>query len=290
MSLPPQTLDRLRSLPIWNGPIEVTPLLGGITNQNYLIQDRTDRYAARISRELVLLGVDRRNEVACQEAAAGLGVGPEVVYREDGVLISRYLPGRTLDAGDVREPATIRRVARLLQKLHGAEGAIAGHFLYFCPFQTIRTYARTAATLGARFSVDLSSLLEDARILSGRVRPFRPSLCHNDLLPANLIDHDARLWLVDWEYAGMGHPLFDLASLSAGARFGEDEDARLLEAYRGEVLPREFEELGVFKAASALREALWALIQTVASDLEFDYQAYAECNLLAYARAREMVF
>ena len=63
-------------------------------------------------------------------------------------------------------------------------------------------------------------------------------LCHNDLLPANLIAGEDRLWLIDWEYAGMGHPLFDLASLSANAGFTAGEDAGLLAAYRGEVDPR----------------------------------------------------
>jgi thiamine kinase-like enzyme len=274
-------------LSFWSGPIEITPLPGGITNQNYLVRDGTARYVARLCRPLPLLGIDRRNEVACQEAAARLGLGPELVHRDDGILVSRYLPGRTLAADDLREPAMIGRVARLLRRLHDADGTITGHFLYFCPFQTIRTYATTAMSLGARLPTNLSALLEDARVLSRRVGPFRPTLCHNDLLPANLIDVDGRLWLVDWEYAGMGHPLFDLAGVSVNAGLDRGDDARLLEAYRGEVLPRELEELHVFKSASALREALWALIQTVASEIEFDYEAYAEHHLEAYARARE---
>ena len=136
----------------------------------------------------------------------------------------------------------------------------------------------TATTLNARLPANLADLLDDAPTLAGRVDPFRPVLCHNDLLPANLIDEGERLWLVDWEYAGMGHPLFDLASVSANAGLHADEDARLLAAYRGEALAREPREIGIFKAASALREALWALIQSVASELDFDYHAYAEAN------------
>ena len=60
-------------------------------------------------------------------------------------------------------------------------------------------------------------------------------MCHNDLLPANLIDDGQRLWLVDWEYAGAGHPLFDLANASANASFSDAQDRCLLEAYRGHV-------------------------------------------------------
>src|SRR5581483_3768020 len=100
----------------------------------------------------------------------------------------------------------------ILRRLHGAWDALAGEVLYFCPFQTVRTYAQTAARLGAGMPHDVAAILEDARGLSRRIAPFRPVLCHNDLLSANLIDDGRRLWLVDWEYAGIGHPLFDLAN------------------------------------------------------------------------------
>ncbi len=287
MSVPPALIDRLHALPFREGPLEVTPLAGGITNQNFLVRDAGSRYVARVCRELPQLGIDRRNEAACQLAAARLGLGPEIVFREDGLMISRHLPGRTLSARDLRDQATITRVARLLRRLHDAEGTIVGHFLHFCPFQTIRTYAHTAEILKARLPTNLVGLLDDARSLAGRVGPFRPVLCHNDMLPANLLDDGDRLWLVDWEYAGMGHPLFDLASVSANAGFGEDEDFALLAAYRGEALECDLGVLWIFRAASALREGLWALIQSVCSEIDFDYHGYARDSLEAYARARE---
>jgi thiamine kinase-like enzyme len=122
--------------------------------------------------------------------------------------------------------------------------------------------------------------------LSRRIAPFRPVLCHNDLLPANLIDDGARLWLVDWEYAGAGHPLFDLANASANVGLADDQERVLLKAYRGYVDPRDLDELRIFRAVSLLREALWSMIQSVASDIDFDYRAYAAENLTAFREAR----
>jgi thiamine kinase-like enzyme len=150
----------------------------------------------------------------------------------------------------------------------------------------VRTYAGTAKKLGAELPDDLDAILDDTRALSSRVAPFRPLLCHNDVMPANLIDDGARLWLVDWEYGGMGHPLFDLANASVNAAFGDADDEALLEAYRGEVDPAELALVRIFKAASLLREALWSMIQTVASDIDFDYRRYAADNLEAYRQAR----
>jgi thiamine kinase-like enzyme len=226
--------------------------------------------------------------VVCQAAAATWGLAPEIIHHEDGLLVARLVDGRPLTTSEFADPAIVDRVAALLRRLHGTWDWLVGEVLYFCPFQAVRTYARTAAHLGAEMPGDLAAILEDVRALSRRIAPFRPVLCHNDLLPANLIDDGRRLWLVDWEYAGVGHPLFDLANVSANVALGEEREIALLSSYResDEVEPRELAELRIFRAVSLLREALWAVIQSVDSDIAFDYDAYARGNFEAYRTAR----
>jgi thiamine kinase-like enzyme len=277
---------RLRSLDYWEGAISVEPLPGGITNDNYLVRDAGRSYVARLWADRTLLGIDRRNEVICQRAAWACGIGPEVVHHEEGVLISQHLPGRTLTPADVREPAFIPRLAAVLRKLHGAWDQLTGEMLYFSAFQTVRTYTKTARQLNARLPPDIDELLEDARRLAHQIAPFTPVLCHNDLLAANILASSDQVWFVDWEYAGIGHPLFDLAGVSANCAFPEPLELALLEEYHGSVGTRELRELRILKTMSLLREALWSVIQTVASDIDFDYARYAQENVLAYQRAR----
>jgi thiamine kinase-like enzyme len=281
-----ELLRRLRGLPFARGPIAIEPIPGGITNRNFVVRSCEPVYVARLCEELPLLGIGRRNEVVCQQAAAVWGLAPEVVHHEPGLLVSRFVEGRTLAAADIREPATLVRLSASLRRLHQSWDTMTGEVLYFCPFQVVRTYARTAARLGAELPVEIDDLLEDARSLSRRIAPFRPVLCHNDLLPANLIDDGHRLWLVDWEYAGIGHPLFDLANLSANAALDDEQESALLTAYRGQSDARDLDELRIFRAVSMLREALWATIQTVASDIDFDYRRYADEHFRAYHRSR----
>ena len=57
-----------------------------------------------------------------------------------------------------------------------------------------------------------------------------PCLCHNDVHHLNVIDGDS-LRLIDWEYAGVGEPLFDLASVSVYHRYRRSQRERLLSAY-----------------------------------------------------------
>ncbi len=280
-------IRRLRDLGAWQGPIAVEPMPGGITNRNYRVRDAGSLYAARLCVERPLLGIDRRNEVACQVAAHSLGIAPEVVHHEDGVLISRYVSGTTLGAADVRDPAFLPRMAAVLRGLHGSWDRLTGTFLYFCAFQTVWTYAATALRLGARLPGDIDGCLDDARGLSRQLAPFQPALCHNDLLASNIIvADDDRVWLVDWEYAGMGHPLFDLACASANCAFSESDEAALLAGYRGSVDARDLRELRILKTMAHLREALWSVIQTIASDIDFDYVRYADDHFAAYREAR----
>jgi len=282
-------LSKLAELGLSRAPVSIEPLPGGITNQNFRVESEAGSVVARACRELPLLGIDRRSEAAAQSVAARLGLAPELIHHEEGLLVSRHLAGRTLVAADLQDLGLLAQAGAALRRLHDAQDAVTGHLVYFCPFQTIRTYARSAAELGARLPAGIDELLADAASLSRRIGPFLPGLCHNDLLPANWIWSDGRLWLIDWEYAGMGHPLFDLASVSANANLTDAQEQVLLESYRGMVDPRELEVIRTFKLASSLREALWAVIQSVISELSFDYLEYASRHFEAYRQSRDQL-
>lgn len=279
-------VDRIAGLKLGVGPITVNRIDGGISNHNFAVKAGDAEVVARMCEERPFLGIDRRNEVLCHRAASGLGLAPEVIHSEPGLLVIQFVRGRTLTADLVQRPDTISRVGSLLRQLHDSWIGLTGEFRYFCVFQTVRTYARTAGQLGARLPAEIDQLLGHAALLCRQIAPFRPVLCHNDLLPANWIDDGGRLWLVDWEYAGIGHPRFDLANLSANSHFGDEQDLALLTAYHGAAATADqLSELRVFQAMSFLRESLWATIQTVASDIDFDYQRYAAENLEAFRQA-----
>jgi thiamine kinase-like enzyme len=279
-------IERLRKLGLARGPFSIERIPGGLSNHNFAVRTGGQAFFVRICQELPLLGIDRRNEIVCHQAAGLRQLAPEVVYHERGLLITRFVEGRTLDPQAIREPAMLPRVAALLGHLHEGWDLVTGEVLYFCAFQTVRTYARTAARLKAVLPHDIDRILDDITALSRRVAPFRPVLCHNDMLPANLIDDGRRLWLLDWEYAGAGHPLFDLAHTSTAAGLGLEQQRALLEAYPGRLSEAALAELQIFRVVALLRESLWSTIQTVASDIDFDYTHYARENLESYRVAR----
>ena len=226
-------IERLRTLPFWRGPITVEPMTGGITNRNYLVRAAGGSFVARLNVGREPLGIDRRNEVVCQRAAHALGVAPAVVHHEDGVLVSEYLSARTMGPAGVRDPAFVPRLAAVLRASTTVGIGSPGRSCISPPF---RPSGRTPPGRGrwARgCRATWTPCWRTPGDWPGGSAPFVPVLCHNDLLAANLLDDGRRVWLVDWEYAGVGHPLFDLAGVSANCGFSAAEDATLLAAYRG---------------------------------------------------------
>jgi len=271
----------IRALPIFRddgaGDVRIEPLSGGITNLNFRVIVGDAQYAARTGEDDPALGIDRRNELACTEIAAARGIAPRVAYSAPGVLVSDFVDGEPLTPSLIREPSRLARVARTIHSIHDAGTEVVGHLQYFCAFQVARTYVAFATehdlTLPGSSPRDL---LAGIRELQDRMGPFTPTFCHNDMMPGNFLDTGDRLWVIDWEYSGMGHRAFDLAGLSSNCELDGDQDEQLLGAYGTGI--SDGAEFRVLKAMAALRESLWAVVQGSQSRIEFDYDGYRDDN------------
>ncbi len=256
-----------------------SPLSGGITNRNFLVTVAgvPDRYVVRLAgNDTHLLGISREVEHAATVAAAGVGVGPEVVafVRPEGYLVTRFIEGSAVPIESVRQPETIRRVADSVRRFH--EGpAIPGLFI---PFRIVEAYRALALARGVRIppEYELASAISHRIELALLTSPLELRPCHNDLLNANFIDDGARIRIVDWEYAGLGDPFFDLGNFSINHGLDQEEDAILLAAYEGEVHPARAARLALMRIASDFREAMWAVLQQGISTLDVDFVAYAD--------------
>ena len=269
-------VDRLSRLPIWRRPVILTPLTGGLTNLSWVADDGTEKFVVRRGDDIPAHHVFRDRERAASAAAHAAGLSPEVVHVEPGIMVMRFVEGRTFVEADLR--ANIDRLVPLLRTCHREVGAhLAGPPNFFWVFHVIRDYARTIEASGGPFAAEIPSYLEAARALEAAQAPMPVVFGHHDLLPGNVMDDGKRLWLIDWEYGGFGTAMFDLANLSANGNFDKAEDARLLDAYfEGEVTAEVRGSFRAMKAASALREAMWAMVSDLCLKIPgADYQAHA---------------
>ena len=261
---------------VWPGSSpKIEVLGGGITNRNFKITHDDGVYVLRIGgRDTELLGIDRRVEHEASLAAAAVGVGPEVVafIEPEGYLVTRFLGGTVVEPEVIREPEAIHRIAQSLRAVHGGPPIPAR----FDSFRVVEAYAATAATHGVRVPEAFDRARETAALVE-RARGATAELpCHNDLLSANFIDDGTRIWIVDWEYAGMGDVFFDLANFAVNNELSADETAELLRAYFGDVAPQHERALTLMRYMSDFREAMWGVVQQALSDLDVDFRAYAE--------------
>ena len=265
---PEQLAERM-----WPGQqVSIEPLGGGITNRNFKVEVGGQEFVLRIGgTDTELLGIDREAEHAASSVAAELGLGPEVVafIEPEGYLVTRFVDG---EVGKI----DVDRVGGALRLLHDGP-ALPGRF---DSFRVVEAYRATAREHG----VAVPSAYEVAKEIADRIErrrsgaPLRP--CHNDLLNANFIDDGIRLWLVDWEYAGMGDPFFDLGNFAVNHELPEEGENALLAAYGSD----DGDALVLMRFMSDFREAMWGIVQLAISELDFDFGAYAEEHFERLAR------
>ena len=258
--------------------LTLAALSGGITNRNFLVTvaGRRDRYVIRLAgNDTHLLGISREVEHAATVAAAGVGVGPEVTafIRPEGYLVTRFIEGSPVSDEAVHQAGTLRRVGESLRRIHDGP-PIPGLFI---PFRIVEAYRALAAARGVAIPPEYEIALAFARRieLACLSNPLEMRPCHNDLLNANFIDDGARIRIVDWEYAGMGDPFFDLGNFSINHELTSDEDVEVLRAYDGGVRSDRLARLALMRTMSDFREAMWGVLQQGISTLEVDFVAYA---------------
>jgi thiamine kinase-like enzyme len=257
---------------LWPGRVaEVEPLGGGLTNHNFKVTVDGDAFVLRLAgTDTALLGIDRRHEHASALRAAELGIGPEVVafLEPDECLVTRFVGGAPLPDETIREPETIARVARALRALHGGP-PVPGRF---DPFRVVEAYRDTILARGGAEPDEYAEAQAVAERIEAALGQRPERHCHNDLLAANLIgEAEGRLWIVDWEYAGMGDPYFDLANFAVNNGLDEQGEQALLEAY-GDA---DHARLTLMRYPSDFREAMWGAVQHAVSSLDVDFAAYA---------------
>jgi thiamine kinase-like enzyme len=273
---------------VWPGrATDVVPIEAGITNRNYRVEVDGETFVLRLAgTDTELLGIDRAAEVEAGRVAAEAGVGPEVVAFEPdlGCIVTRFVSGSPIPEEALGDEAVMRSVVASIRAIHGSRPIRAT----FPVFRIVEGFRDIAAARGVQVPPDY----EAAHAVAGRIElafaeaPAPLTTCHNDLLNANFLLDGDHTWIVDYEYAGMGDPFFDLGNLSINNGLDEDAQALLLRTYFGDVRDLHRARLALMRIVSDLREAMWGVVQQAISTLDFDYVGYADrhfARLLANA-------
>lgn len=278
-------IDRLANELFSGETIECVERMGGLTNRTFAVTMPSGKYVFRLPGEGTEELIDRRDEKVSNELADKLGIDARLVYfdRTTGVKVSSYIEQAvTMSPESMREHGAIVESARLLRTLHTC-GQDTG--VKFDVFAMASRYEGIIRSKGVSLYGDYGRIADFVARIKNRVDRFGiPNVpCHNDPLCENWVRSPQRLYLVDWEYAGMNDPLWDLADVSIEAGYTADRDALLLETYFGE--PPDEEARFRFIANKAYLDFLWSLWGK--TRVPYDGDAMESYALARYTRLKD---
>jgi thiamine kinase-like enzyme len=279
----PEMLARLDAVPELADRITVHDLSGGLTNRNLMVTTPRGVCVARLSSpESTLLAIDRANEHLNSVAAAGSGAAPDVLaYAPDvSILVVRFIDGRTWTSADVLDPAQSTNVAEACRRLHAGPRFVND----FNMMQLQPQYLSIVGERGLRLPEGYLDFTDHMAQIGAALeaRPQASVPCNNDLLAANFIETDTRVWLIDYEYSGNNDPFFEVGNLWSEAAGTTDDLERLVTAYVGHYSPSLVARAWLWGLMSKYGWMLWASIQDGTSNLDFDFWSW---GLEKYDRA-----
>lgn len=182
-------------------------LSDGATSNTILVKHLARRYVLRIDKPAARdLGLHRDKEEEVLRLVAAGGLAPEPLYfdLEHGIFLREFTAGTNWTVSELQNKKALRRLADTLRTLHSLPAVSAR----FEPGSALQRYANAIDT-------------DEAREIAGRAQSALDKLeakahvdclCHNDLLNHNILESE-NVNLIDWEFAGMGDPVFDLATV-----------------------------------------------------------------------------
>jgi thiamine kinase-like enzyme len=261
---------------LWKGKdVKVSPLSGGLTNENYLVEAGGERYVMRIpGQSTELLSIDRANELHNTKAAASTGIGPMVLEHVPAldVLVLEFIPGPTMSVRTLQSKEMAARMASSFRRLHGSPRFLKD----FDMFRLIEYYLEIVdeheVTIPLGYRDWLPAVAEIERAVTVGALP--PVPCHNDLLCENFIDDGKALRIVDYELSGNNDPCFDLGNTAQEAELDQRLRAALCTAYFGHEDTQQLARMNLFALMSDVGWTLWGAIQAKISAVEFDFTGY----------------
>jgi len=245
------------------GEVEVSLLVGGASNRNFVVRTPAAKYALRIANsQSERFAVDREAALQAQREAAAGGLAPEAIAARlpEGHVLSAFLEGATLGEGQLRERGVLETVGATLRRLHALPSSLGT----YSPFEDTRLWARMARSDGTEIPADLDQLLELVSEVESALDGVNLPMvfCHNDPYPQNFILSGSRLRLVDWDYAGRGWACFELGSFCATAGLDAELREVLLRSYDERTSEAQVATVGLMGFVAAMREATWAIMAT----------------------------
>lgn len=239
-------------------PRLVSELVGGLTNQSFLIELAGSLYVLRLFAENTLqLNINRRAEftIATLAAEHSLAALPVYIDPNERYSLSEYIEGDLLGLSTWDQTSRLQQLALSLKNLHAINITIKLPQLNIT--DKAESYWQAIEERSSRASL-LVYKPQLQTLFSQQPGQAEEVLCHNDLVLENMIVTGQGLRLIDWEYAAVGNPYFDLATVILNQQLSPHDEQCFLAAYSDQL---DTETITQAKQQVRYLEWLWWAIQ-----------------------------
>jgi len=250
--------EKIASLLSGDEEIQSVEQLGGMTNQNYLVQTSSNRYIVKFFGKGTEKLIDRQNEKYNIELLKDLKLDVEnyLFDIEAGIKVNQYIKNaETLNLNTIK--TKFEKIAPILQTIHASGKELKGEF---APFEEIKKYE--SLIQGEISYPNYEDVRKSVLSLKNELEKIGvdKKSCHIDLVPENFIEgSDGHLYLIDWEYSSMNDPMWDLAALFLESEFTPDEEDSFLSYYESEQTPVSRKKIRIYKILQDIIWSLWTI-------------------------------
>ena len=250
--------EKIASLLSGDEEIQSVEQLGGMTNQNYLVQTSSNRYIVKFFGKGTEKLIDRQNEKFNLELLKDLKLDVEnyLFDIEAGIKVNQYIENAdTLNSTTIK--TKFEKIAPILQTIHASGKELKGEF---APFEEIKKYE--SLIQGEISYPNYEAVRKSVLSLKNELEKIgiEKKSCHIDLVPENFIEGpDGHLYLIDWEYSSMNDPMWDLAALFLESEFTPEEETDFLAYYEGDKTPVSREKIRIYKILQDIIWSLWTI-------------------------------
>lgn len=259
--------------------------IGGMTNKNYKVMIDDQNYVLRVPGNGTEKMISRIEEIKNAAFAHEIGVDADLIYfnEQTGIKISKFIEdAQTLSPEGAKKPYVMKKICQLLNRLHQCGREMENEFNIY---EKIESYEQLLNELKGEYYDDYQSVKQQVLQLKELMDDLEIKLapCHNDTLAENFIkDKQDQYYLIDWEYAGMNDPMWDVAAHCLENGFNSDEEELFLKTYFKQE-PKEAYKTRVLinKIYQDFLWSLWTKVKEASGDDFGDY------GIERYNRAKE---
>jgi len=199
-----QVLEHWQDYGIGCKPALVRTFTAGLNHASYLLQVAQQKLVLKIFTN------PQPNAIRAQQWAAKLGLAPNInfVSQEHDLILMQHVESDTINATKIRSEDLVKFGAALKLLHHSPSESLhkeLGEFdlLQFC-HEYLHGLDEEIKTLHTRLLPALEPFINDTTAWT---------LCHNDLVSENCFVERGKVVFIDWEYAQLHNPWFDLAGI-----------------------------------------------------------------------------